>query len=397
MKKLAVAFFLLLSVTSSAFSVTKNYNSYTSAQSACEAGRTDPYSWKCTSSCSVASSICLRRDMGVYGWGEIKDTFTYEADGDCSPQATAADGQCVPKCQSNYQLNADKTACVPECGLRQSKDSSGACVADVPPVAGSEVPSNGQGGGSLSDPGHVGWNDKTTTEKTYWGGGTACIGGWEYQYAGGMCIPSGGTDELNCVNYDAKYTGNSCESESTDTPSGGTSTMPGSTSGTSCDAGYTQGSITINGVTTITCTKITTTNPGTGGNGSTGGNGTTSNCGGTGQSPCTVTIAEPTSGVPGGLDASAFSSFEQAAAEHKGLFDQIAAGGNAGGLLSWAMLPEVPSYACVDPSGMFDGHVVGFSGWCEKAVLIRDFLAYVLWLGLLYAVFHIVTTSASGK
>lgn len=386
MKKLAIAFFLLLSLISSAFAATKTYKDSLSAYNACMAAASSNGSYFCYGGPNY--TLARRYDNSTVS------NYNTDSDGDCSPQATASDGQCVPKCQSNYQLNADKTACVPECGLRQSKDSSGACVADVPPVAGSDVPANSTNGKS----GTVGWNDPSKTETTRWGGGTACIGGWEYQYAGGLCVDgSDGSSEYNCVNYDAKYTGNSCESEDTTTPSGGSSSIPGSTTGTSCDAGYTQGSITINGVTTITCTKTTTTNPGTGGNGSTGGNGTTSNCGGAGQSPCSVTIAEPTSGIPGGLDTSAFTSFEQAAAEHKGLFDQIAAGGNAGGLLSWAMLPEVPSYACVDPSGMFDGHVVGFSGWCEKAVLIRDFLAYVLWLGLLYAIFHIVTTSASGK
>lgn len=413
MKKLAVAFFLFLSSVSAWASGTITCSNFAGLAEDGGIWKDEATAQSLARAAGSSSSRLYSCNGGYNGYGSVSASsggtwtiFRYLDYGkECpSGQSLNSAGKCEapkpPSCKSGETVDTATNKCVPECPLRQSKDSSGSCVADVPPVAGSEVPKNTSNGAN----GQVDFQDKTrgsgTPDKdgvtSRWGGGIGCVGGWEFSYAGGFCVVSTSDTLENCTSYGATYTGKTCDSEISSTPPGNSSTtIPGSTSGTACDAGYTQGSITLNGVTSITCTP--TTNPGTGGNGSTGGNGTTGNCGGAGQSPCTVTISEPTSGVPGGLDASAFTSFEQAAAEHKGLFDQIAAGGNAGGLLSWAMLPEVPSYACVDPSGMFDGHVVGFSGWCEKAVLIRDFLAYVLWLGLLYAIFHIVTTSASGK
>lgn len=376
-----------------------------------------------------ASAACeaYRASKGYQGWcyqnrdssttwffymsNESSQQWPYYVDsraGKCpTGQVADSSGKCStpppPTCKSGEKVDAATNKCVPECPLRQSKDSSGACVADVPPVAGSLVPSNGpsSSNSSLGSPGHVGWNDPTQTQKKNWGGGISCIGGWEYQYAGGLCVASSGASdtEMNCVNYDAKYTGKTCGAETTDTPTSGGPSVPGSTGGTACDPGYSQGTITINGTTTITCTP-TTINPGT--NPSPGsGSGTTpdpnsTTCGGLNQPPCSVSIKEPFSVLPG-MSIDPFVGFESAAAGQKNLIEQIGSGGDVNGLLSWAFLPSVPSYNCSDPSLSTPGHIVSFSGWCEKMGMIRDLLAFAAYILTLYGLFHVVSTSSGGK
>lgn len=275
----ALVVFLLAMVASlPAFAATKNYNSRENAENACEAERAGNSAWRCPIS---GSSILLQRYEGLYGFTTIKATFTFEPDGNCSPQDTAPDGQCIPRCKSASHLNADKTACVPDCPLRQSKDSSGACVADTPPTAGSAVPSNADNG----RPGELGSDNSGVTSNQNLPGGTGCVGGWEFTYDGAVCTPPDGSGNYNCINYGSRYTGNTCESEEI-TPPAGSATQclsPAVPNGSSCScpAGYTAGSITVGTSTQLTCAPSTGTGTGTGGTG-TGTGGTGTGTGGTG-------------------------------------------------------------------------------------------------------------------
>lgn len=273
-----VVFLLAMAASLPAFAATKNYNSFTSAQNACDAARGSDTSKTC------GNDGPGRYVLRGYCWnctGPVLQTFTYEADGSCSPQDTAPDGQCIPRCKSASHLNADKTACVPDCPLRQSKDSSGACVADTPPTAGSAVPSNADNG----RPGELGSDNSGVTSNQNLPGGTGCVGGWEFTYDGAVCTPPDGTGNYNCINYGSRYTGNTCESEEI-TPPAGSSTQclsPAVPNGSSCScpAGYTAGSITVGTSTQVTCAPSTGTGTGTGGTG-TGTGGTGTGTGGTG-------------------------------------------------------------------------------------------------------------------
>ncbi|WP_416242518.1 hypothetical protein ACLSSQ_09145 [Azospira sp. APE16] len=195
-----------------------------------------------------------------------------------------ASGKCVPpppKCKPTQKVDASTNKCVPECPLRQSKDASGACVADTPPTAGSMVPSNADNG----RPGELGSDNSGVTSNQNLPGGTGCVGGWEFSYDGAVCTPPDGTGNYNCINYGSRYTGNTCESEEI-TPPAGSATQclsPAVPNGSSCScpAGYTAGSITVGTSTQVTCAPSTGTGTGTGGTG-TGTGGTGTGTGGTG-------------------------------------------------------------------------------------------------------------------
>jgi len=383
---------------------------------------------------------------GSQSSGNIACAFIFVSNVTC-PQGQAPDaktGVCKsppPTCKAGQKLDSATNTCVPECPLRESKDSSGSCVADSAPAPGTPVP------GTTSDapPGQPSFRDPSqatplpgeTVVTKRWGGGLSCIGGWEFQYSGGFCvIPSNSDSSLdNCTYFDAHYTGNTCGTEDPETPSSGSPGVPGSTDGKTCDAGYTQGSITLNGVTTITCTP-NPTNPGSG-TGTCGGAGqpactTNPTCGGTGQPACptnttcggagqpacptngtggTTTgttggpIACGSAGVPcsvtfeppflpwGGVDNTAIN---KGFSDREGMFGEIAKIGDQNGLLSWAFLPEFPSYDCVAPRLGTGQFFIDWSGWCDRMGMVRDLFAYVLYIITLYAMFHAVTGSLGG-
>ena len=86
-----------------------------------------------------------------------------------------------------------------------------------------------------------------------------------------------------------------------------------------------------------------------------------------------------------------------AADEHKSFLESFGQRGQGdGGILSWAMIPEVPASACNDFSGSVQGHAVNFD-ICGKLSMVRDLAGYAFYVFTVFALFRIFSGATGGN
>lgn len=99
------------------------------------------------------------------------------------------------------------------------------------------------------------------------------------------------------------------------------------------------------------------------------------------------------------LDA-AKQDFDDKQKAHKDFIDAFAAKAQSdeGGLLKWAMIPEVPAGSCVPFTGTVMGRVVTFD-FCDSLAKVRDIAGYGFYLMTMFALFAIFasSTTSGGK
>jgi hypothetical protein len=99
------------------------------------------------------------------------------------------------------------------------------------------------------------------------------------------------------------------------------------------------------------------------------------------------------------LDA-AKQDFDDKQKAHKDFIDAFAAKAQSdeGGLLKWAMIPEVPAGSCIPTTGTVMGHTVTFD-FCDSLAKVRDIAGYGFYLMTMFALFAIFasSTTSGGK
>lgn len=170
---------------------------------------------------------------------------------------------------------------------------------------------------------------------------------------------------------------------------------------------------TCSGTNCTTSTSTSTSGSGTNGNGTPDGTGNSDFCQ---KNPtldiCTGKIAkEETLGkIKDSLDPkeaadkskldAAKQDFDDKQKAHKDFIDAFAAKAQSdeGGLLKWAMIPEVPAGSCAPFTGTVMGRVVTFD-FCDSLAKVRDIAGYGFYLMTMFALFAIFasSTTSGGK